>query len=182
MGARSRVLAIVALGAAFFFAMAVVPTGADATLPKSYGKCRSTSTTTTCVKVLNRLSTSWHQTGSDGEDNTTPQKHTLMCSIKKTQSYTWGVSVSASAEMKAWIFAKVTAQISGHFDKTEGSETDVSDSMPVPPHTTVHCLRGTEVQTWRVRQCSYTSHNSSCRYYRWHAPQGLIWRTTETHD
>lgn len=157
------------------------PSPADA-LSASYGQCKSNSSTTTCVKVIKHISTVFYQTGSDGEDNRTRQQHRLTCRISHTSSYSWGISASMSAEAKAWIFAKVTAQISGHFDKTESSESDVTTSMPVPAHTTIHCMRGTEVQTWQVRKCVYTSHSSSCSYFKWHAPQGLIWLTTEHHD
>lgn len=179
-GRLGRVALVVLLGV-FATAVALVPQAANA-LPKSYGLCKSNASTTTCVKVIKRLSTSFHETGSDGEDNTTPLRHSLTCEISHTSSYSWGVSASSSVEASAWIFAKVTAQISGHFDKTEGSESHVSTTMPVPAHTTVHCLRGTEVQTWQVRRCVYTSHASSCTYFKWHAPQGLIWRTTQHHD
>lgn len=165
----------------FIVAGAFHPLAADA-LPASYGLCKSNASTTTCVKVIKRISTTFHQTGADGEDNATREKHQLTCEIGRTSSYSWGVSASGGVEASAWIFAKVSAQIGTHFDKTEGSESHVSTTMPVPPHTTVHCLRGTEVQTWQVRRCVYTSHSSACTAFTWRAPQGLIWRTTEHRD
>ncbi|MCL2543814.1 MAG: hypothetical protein FWE71_15325 [Nocardioidaceae bacterium] len=173
-------LALCALLSVTVPALSVAPAARAAS---GSGTCRvEHNSVMECVKVIKHLSTQFHQTGSDGEDNRTPQRHTLTCSIKKTSSFAWGMSSSISAEGSAWIFAKVSVKIGAHFDKTEATENGVSTKMPVPPHTTVHCLRGTEVQTWKIRVCLSNVSNQSCSYGKWHAPQGLIWRTTEHHD
>ena len=107
----------------------------------SYTRCYRDSPVTTCVTTTGGKSVGWKRMGSyllPKSKVTT----TSTCSVSQTVSTAWSVIVSVSAEAKAWIFAKVSATVSGGLVKTTSLTAGVSRSFTQKKGTTYRCEWG----------------------------------------
>jgi hypothetical protein len=94
----------------------------------TYTKCYRDAPVTTCITTSGGKSVGWVRVGSyvlpKSKVNTTST-----CSVSQTASTKWSISLSISAEGSAWVFAKVSATVTGGLEQTTTIQSGVSRSF-----------------------------------------------------
>lgn len=104
-------------------------------------KCVRDAPATICYIVHPAKSKGWVRVGS----YVLPKSKTATtstCSVSRTSSTKYSLSVSVSAEIKAWVFAKASATVTGGLEKTTTIQAGVSRSFKQPAGTTYRCEWG----------------------------------------
>ncbi len=150
---RLAVLILVAAGSL----VAATPANADITGLKCRYFDNGTSYTSdnyeVCIAVKYRMSRKSKLIYASFLDNDSKDPATGTCTSKETETFRWGGSVTASAEGKAWIFAKVSGSVSASFDKTRTSEFSTSAQFTVQPGDTMYCYYVEAHERFMTRQC-----------------------------
>lgn len=132
------------IGGASAAAMALVAStalAAPSAEAASYTKCYRDAPVTICVTTSGGKSVGFKRMGSyllPKAKVTT----TSTCAVSEAVSTSWSVSISLSAEMKAWVFAKVSATVTGGLVKTASLTTQVSRQFKQKKGTKYRCEWG----------------------------------------
>lgn len=109
----------------------------------------------TVTNLANSFKVDW----SDVAINETSGKATIAVKAEVATTYTYGLSVSVTAEAKALIFAKVSGTINGSVSKSKMTTYGSTFTVDVPARTTVKVDRG----MWQERfGYKYYSINRNC--------------------
>lgn len=135
----------------------------------------------TCIRVIDRLRPRFKPAWGYKYVNDTPNWNTGTCTSKETDTFSWGGSITVGVEAKAWIFAKVSADVSANFQKTRTTERSTSPSFKLPPRSKRYCFDGVDFERYKVRRCtlsSYAPGHNDCRVKLFRAPAIQTWRIT----
>lgn len=135
----------------------VAPANADITGLKCRYFDNGTSYTSdnyeVCIAVKYRMSRKSKLIYDSFVENGSKDPVTGTCSSKETKTFRWGGSITASAEGKAWIFAKVSGSVSVSFDRSRTSEFSTSAQFKVRPGETMYCYYVEVHERFMTRQC-----------------------------
>jgi hypothetical protein len=113
----------------------------------------------TITNLPNKLKVDWPDAVIN--DSKSTASYTVKAEVSTT--FTWGVSVSVSAEAKALIFAKVTGTVNGSIEHSKTTTYGSSVTVTVPPHSTMKADRG----MWQEKfSFKYYRIDKSCRETR----------------
>ncbi|MFT4217854.1 MAG: hypothetical protein QM619_11835 [Micropruina sp.] len=130
---------LTAAGAASLIASAAL--AAPSANAASYTKCERDAPVLTCVTTTGGRSVGWQRMGSYllPKSNVTTKSE---CFVTKSATTKWSFSVEVSAEWKAWIFAKVSATVSGGLEKSTTISAGVKRSFTQKKGETYRCEWG----------------------------------------
>ncbi|MFD9032592.1 hypothetical protein ACFVZW_15785 [Streptomyces sp. NPDC059567] len=170
--------AIAATGALAITLLSVGPAGAapvDPFDPQPQAEyCQPGKRAAIPTNTANTLDVKYRTSVTNGTGSTQNFKFTS----KKSGTTTYGLSITVSAEMKAWIFAKIAAEVNGSVEKSKTAEIGEEVSGTVKPHST---LKG-DFGNWRENVSGWTAHQySNCSYgtktyFNAWAPYRTNWR------
>ena len=130
-----------------------------------------------CISVRYRLKQDRISIFESGVQNDLNREIQGSCTSREDETFRWGGSVTATAEGKAWIFAKVSGSVTASFDKTRTTSYSVSSTFPVAPKSTVYCYYVEVEERFMTRQCITTAYTGGRKCYDkvFHAPKREIW-------
>lgn len=151
-----RLAAILLAGLVFSFAGVVQPASA-AVAPCSTqvisrdSKGRATKTVETCFAAPRVTGESWvvgYRGHVENVNSAKPIPGT--CSANVSKIVTYSLSATVAAEAKAWVFAKVSASVSGGVSNSMVTGYNFSTSFEVPARKTGYCERGVKTKRFET--------------------------------
>jgi len=107
----------------------------------SYTRCAHDAPVTTCITTSGGKSLGWHREGSYLLPKS--KVDTLStCSVTKTSSDTFKLSLAVSGEFSAWVFAKVNITITGGWEHQTSLSAGVSRAFTQKAGQTYRCEWG----------------------------------------
>lgn len=155
---------------------------ATSTTAARASNCKTYPSVTVCVKVLERLSRDFKIGYRDSIVNSKDRPVEGHCYANTQTTSRYGMNVSISAEGKAFVFAKVSAQVSVDISKEMSSGINVGTDFTVPAHHTTYCDRGIMVENFRVRRCVGNASKVECKTFNFRAPSRNVWHLYDKHN
>lgn len=132
----------------------------------------------TCATVQRKLGNKRHIKYRTSVTNSLPRNVTGNCVMRKEQRWAFGVNFSATAKMKAAIFASMEATFGGNLEYSFSTSYETSVGFTVAPRETVFCdwgvvatySSGTITQEWwgPYKRTSRTWSGQAMNYDNWH--------------
>lgn len=121
----------------------------------------SDRTETVCVTTPSKTTQKWVIGYKDSVENGGVGNMRGTCTASTSKTVTYSLSLSIGAEAKAWIFAKVSATVTGGLSTSLSTGYVTSASFDVPRGKTVICERGLVTQNFKgVRKTTIVYKNS----------------------
>lgn len=129
-----------------------------------------------CYKFVRRLARNYKIGYRDSLVNATNREAEIRCTAEQSETFTYGLSITVSAKVKATLFVDLEASVTANVEKSMSSGVTVLGRVKVPPRTTTYCDRVTYHERFRIRRCVVWRGDRTCKYVTMRAPSRNGWR------
>ncbi|ROR93905.1 hypothetical protein EDD28_3334 [Salana multivorans] len=179
---QTRRIHAVVLATLLLLVLGVVGSG-QAQAGSCDGRQYSDRSETVCSSTPYKTTQGWVVGYRDSFENTGVNKMTASCTATTSSTVTYSLSLTLGVEAKAWIFAKISASVTGGISWSKATGYSTSTTFDVPRGRTVVCERGVVTQRFagnRITTVDYKDWRPTVRKtsgWTGFAPSMTRWKT-----